>query len=184
MELRSPRDKKTLSDLLELMRRAEGEWDDFDIDLGELGSDIREKIDNIVEYLEHCDGKAESLRLKMKQFEKKAKAYENKSKNLRQYIANQLAFDADQKGSIAADEAILHRISGDTYQMSLQYHDFVEVICDPNPVTFLKLGPSFIERRYCWNKRALRMALETQSHAVAEYAELRRRPHVKIELKH
>lgn len=181
---KTPSDKKTLADLLELMRRAESEMDDFDIDLGELGSDIRGKIDNIVEYLDYCDEKAQSLRVKMKLFEKKAKAYENKSKSLRQYVANQLAFDADQKGAISADEAIMHRISGDTYQMSLQFHDFVEVNRDPDPVAFLKLGPSYIERRYCWNKRALKMALENQSRVVAEYAELRRRPHLKIELKH
>jgi hypothetical protein len=171
--------KKTLADLLELMRQAEDEWDHCEIDLDELGTAIRSKIDSIVEYLEYCDEKAQSLKAKMKLFERKARAYENRAKYLRQYVADQLAQDARLNGG-PEDKAC---VSGELYQMSLQFHDFVEVSCDADPIAFLKLGPRYIERRYTWNKRALKAALENRSEDVTRYAELKKRPHIKIDIK-
>ncbi|HYX38357.1 MAG TPA: siphovirus Gp157 family protein [Oligoflexus sp.] len=175
--------KRTLADLLELMKRAEDEIDHCEIDLEELGTAIRSKIDHIVEYLDYCDEKAQTLRTRMKLFERKAKAYENRSKYLREYVAYQLATDASWKGDGPSGHDGKPCMSGDLYQMSLQFHDFVEVNSDANAIAFLKLGPPFVERRYTWNKRALKAALESKSEIVAGYAELKKRPHIKIDVK-
>jgi len=185
MDLKEVRPERTLAELLESMRQAEDDLETFDVDLSELGANIREKVDGIAEYLQHCDQKATALRERMKAIEKKAKAFENRSKNLKQHVANLLALDAEQKGPHVAglNAKGKHRISGEAYQISLQFHDYVEIIGDPNPVAFLKLGPSFIERRYTWDKRALKMALENNSKLVSEFAEIKKRPHVKIDVR-
>lgn len=181
-ETKEPKKKKSLGDLLELMRKAEDDLDDFEIDLDELGQDIRSKVDAIVDFLDYCEHKADILKKRMKLFEKKAKAFENKAKNLRQYVANQLMLDSDQKGDILGQKEEMPTIAGDLYQISLQFRDYVETLAEANPLNYLKLS-EFIERRYSWNKRALKTALENQNEKAFKVAKIGQRPHLKIDVK-
>lgn len=173
--------KKSLGDLLEIMRRADDDLENYEIDLDELGVDIRNKVDAITEYLFHCRERADGLKKVIEVFKKKATAFENKYKNLKLYVANQLVLDAEQKGLILGNKDCKPRLTGHLFQFTLGHAESVEVLCEPNASIYLKVGEKYCSRSYKWDKRALKAALDRNDPLIMQYAEKKRTAHVKID---
>lgn len=171
--------KATLDDLLSLTRQADEAIDDFEIDLEELGKNLRKKIDGITEYLDYCDSRAETIGKRAAELAQKAKAFENKSKFLREYVAQCMLRDAAIRGE-STDKL---KISGEHYEFALQFSEAVEEVVQPNPNLYLKLTGKFIRRSYAWDKKALKEGLKAGQIGIEAYAKLIKKPYIKIKSK-
>lgn len=170
----------TLGDLLDLSRKADDDVEDIEIDLAELGSNLRQKTDDIVAYLDLLDSKAEMHRKNAQKFAAKAKSFENKAEGLREYVAFQLDADNRERGGLNAKP----KLTGHVWEIEVKYSERLTPKVHPDANLYFKefLKP-FISRAYTWNKDGLKKSIKSGNDKLSEYASITKHPSIKIKPK-
>lgn len=177
-----PQDQKrvSLESLLALMRAADEYADECELDLASLGDDLRSKVDRIVEYIDYCNARADAIKPRAEKLAKKAAAYSKRAKDLSEYVAKCMHADAMAQGAAFGDK---QRLPGDEYEIELYYTERTEFKREPDAMLYRKLG-EYMRRYYEWDARAVKAALKEGRDEIAEHAIIRKKPHVRIRMKH
>ncbi len=174
--------KASLGFLLEQARRADDDMLDFELDLAELGADLRHKVDDIVEYVDYCRARSAAIGKRAKQLVDKAKAFANKADRLEEHVAFRL--DEDRQVRLGRGEPVddNYRLPGVNFEVALKYSERVTASREPDPALYLKLK-GLVRRQYSWDLNAVKKALKANDAAVMPFAAITKHPFIKIDPK-
>lgn len=197
-----PTRKATLGDIMEDVRRADDDLLTTEVDLEALGRDLRTKIDDIAAYLEKLKAEAERAAANEKLFARRKEILQNKAKRLKEYVAQQMIFDADLRFNEHGIRDEKPRIAGNKFEVQLRYHESVEIkqiTGEANSTFYMHFGPAYVRRNYDWDKKTLKKVLHALKNGDTEgldadlkkplekyatellaSATIKRTPHVKI----
>ncbi len=182
VEAVAPMQRRSLDELLSLMRATDDDVLDYDVDLEELGVDLRSKVDNIVSFLDYCEARALALGKRAAELSAKSAAFKNKGARLEARVGD--VMDFDRKARIAKGEPAEgpYRLPGVSFEFVLKYSERVKEKRAADPAMYLKLK-GFVRRTYEWDKTALKKALKANNAAAIEVAEITRHANVEIKPK-
>lgn len=177
-----PRPKATLGELLSLVRMADDGVLDSELDLEELGRDLRDKVDGCVEFIFYNRSRAAAVSAMAKLLTAKATAFANAADRLESHIAFRLAQDKAERAARGEPVDAKYRVAGVQFELVATTSERAVPLVEPTPALYLRFK-DLMRRSYDWDKNALKRALRAGNVEVKAYAEIKKIPQVEIKPK-
>lgn len=167
----NPIPTKSLGELLRLAQEADDAILENDVDLEELGANIKDKVDSIVDYLDFVDSRRKKILERSNELMAKAASFAAKQDRLEAYVTKRM-FDTGTpklpgnfyRFIIKPSEAVIPKVAKATAGLFLKYKGLVTKGATP----------------YSWDKRALKERLKAQDPKAMEVAYIEIRQNLDI----
>lgn len=168
--------KRPFHVILGMMQASDDNMLEEEIDLEELGKELRDKVDNIVEFTDACYARGAAIAKRAAELSAKAAAFNNKADRLLEYVHRNMV----ETGSL--------ELPGHDFAFRIKYSERVDIkptaIADPGMyLRFSRKAAGLIKRTYAWDKNVIKRLLKAGDADIAALASITKHPNLEIKPK-